>query len=167
MEKREMEKALNAYNPYFEELRRVSKAHDDYIDSLEQEKIEIIEKYGYDSPEMMNWYDVMAAAKEAKPYTDGARKAYWAWIKSVDNENEDVEMNDFLWDREVEDFVETLRAAGFDAFIYTNQSTSVMENVHAFEKYDCRLEGTATISRIEKYCGKLRTETIPGLWIRL
>ena len=38
-------------------------------------------------------------------------------------------MDDFLWEKEVTDFIETLRKAGIETFVYTNQSTAVMENL--------------------------------------
>ena len=50
-------------------------------------------------------------------------------------------MDDFLWEGEVHDFVEALREAGFSSFVYTNQRTAVMDNLHRFAAEGCRLEG--------------------------
>ena len=58
-------------------------------------------------------------------------------------------MDDFLWDREVADFVDTLRKAGFGSFVYTNQSTAVMENLHQFAVQGCGMEGLCMITRRE------------------
>ena len=72
-------------------------------------------------------------------------------------------MDDFLWDREVEDFTETLRKAGIGSFIYTNQSTAVMGNIHGFEAAGCRMEGLCKIERTERRFGENRTEEILGI----
>lgn len=53
------------------------------------------------------------------------------------------EKRSHLWDKEVKDFVDTLRSKGVDGFVYTNTSTAVMGNLAAFEKNGCRINGMA------------------------
>ena len=72
-------------------------------------------------------------------------------------------MDDFLWDWEVADFVDTLRRAGIDTFVYTNQSTAVMENLHAFAAEGCRLEGLCTITRRETRWGDEEPTGVQGI----
>ena len=55
------------------------------------------------------------------PYTQGAFKAYRAWAASVSRGNEEPELDDFLWEREVSDFIATLRAAGIESFTITDR----------------------------------------------
>ena len=76
-------------------------------------------------------------------------------------------MDEFLWDREVEDFVETLRKAGFQSFVYSNQSTAVMQNIHQFVAAGCTLEGPCTLVKKSKRWGEEGDEQILGLRFHL
>ena len=75
------------------------------------------------------------------PYTQGACKAYRAWAASVERGNEEPELDDFLWEREVSDFIATLRTAGIESFTITDRSTGLMENLHALAAEGCTMEG--------------------------
>ena len=100
---------------------------------------DLLDTYGWDSEELKAWYAEDKAA--AFPLAQGTSKAYRAWKTSLQRKEDEVEMNDFLWEREVPDFIEALRQAGIRTFVYTNQSTTVMENLHAFAAQDCAMEG--------------------------
>ncbi|MBQ1575389.1 MAG: hypothetical protein IIZ83_00380 [Oscillospiraceae bacterium] len=90
------------------------------------------------------YYDICTGDKS---YTEGHRKAWIAWDNSLHDGLDEIEMNDFLWEREVVGFCEALRAAGYTSFTYTNQSTAVMENIHAFAAAGCTMVGLATITK--------------------
>ncbi len=72
-------------------------------------------------------------------------------------------MDDFLWEKEVGDFIEALRTAGFQTFVYTNQSTAVMENLHQFAALGCRMEGLCTILRHESRWGDEESTEVMGI----
>ena len=72
-------------------------------------------------------------------------------------------MDDFLWDKEVRDFVEALRSAGLETFVYTNQSTAVMENLHAFAAEGCTMMGLCTITRQETRWGEEEPYEVQGI----
>ena len=72
-------------------------------------------------------------------------------------------MDDFLWDKEVGDFIEALRSAGIETFVYTNQSTAVMENLHSFAAQGCTLEGLCTITRQESRWGDEEPTEVMGI----
>ena len=119
---------LSRGNAVFEEMYRIGHDWEKAREERRQRKQEIIDTKGWDSEELKAWYAEDEAAKF--PFSQGANKAYRAWASSVCRREDEVEMDDFLWDREVSDFVDTLRRAGFATFVYTNQSTAVMENLH-------------------------------------
>ena len=81
------------------------------------------------------------------PYTDGQAKAYLAWITSVRNESSTFEVQDLPWDRDIHDFVETLRAAGISEFAVTDQSTALMRNLHQLVGEGCTMQGLCKVSR--------------------
>ena len=112
---------MNANNTYFENLKKIG--HDWEVARAERQarKQPIIDTYGWDSEELKAWY-----AEDAKfPFESGVSKAYRAWAQSLSRKEDEVEMDDFLWEKEVTDFIETLRKAGIETFVYTNQSTAV------------------------------------------
>jgi hypothetical protein len=76
-------------------------------------------------------------------------------------------MDDFLWEREVKDFINTLREAGITSFVYTNTSTAVMENLHAFAKEGCTMTGLCTITRQETRWGDEEPTEIQGIRFQL
>ena len=97
------------------------------------------------------------------PYTQGAFKAYRAWAASVERGNEEPELDDFLWEREVSDFIATLRAAGIESFTITDRSTGLMENLHALAAEGCTMEGLCMVGRIEPEWGHAKPEAVMGI----
>ena len=152
---------LNERNTHFENLRRLGQEYEEKRKALEEEKADLIEKYGWDSDEVNAWYDVRN--NMVYPVSQGACKAYRAWKNSLESGLDDVEMDDFLWDKEVGDFVETLRKAGIMSFIYTNQSTAMMDNIHDLEKEGCIMEGLCRREKTERGFGEERIIEVRGV----
>jgi len=134
-------------NAYFEELKRIGDEYQEAKAERQSRKKQIADIYGWDSEEMKAWYEEDKAA--TYPISAGACKAYRAWDNSIRYHENEVEMGDFLWDREVQDFVDTLKAAEITTFVYTNQSTAVMENLHQLAAAGCIMQGLCTITRRE------------------
>ena len=145
-------------NTYFDQLMKVAADYEAWEKDFESRRREIIDNDGWDTPD----YQALQDEKENHPYpiSSGACKAYRAWKYSTTDE---VEMNDFLWENEVEQFLEALSLAGISSFIYTNQSTAVMENLHAFVDNGCKVgEFTKRESK-----DRWHDETILGIRIYL
>ena len=85
------------------------------------------------------------------PYTSGAMKALYARAFSIDNGENELEMNEFTWSRENHDFIETLRKAGIKTFVVTNSGTSLLENLHAYAAEGCTMTGLCTITRHDRW----------------
>ena len=66
-------------------------------------------------------------------------KAYHAWRSNNENDTEEFEFNDFTWETETKDFIDTLRKAGIETMIITNASTALLENLHAYAAEGCTL----------------------------
>ena len=152
---------LNANNTYFENLKRIGHEYEAARVERQARKKQIIDSLGWDSDELKAWYEEDAAAKF--PFEQGAVKAYRAWASSISRKEDEVEMDDFLWDKEVADFIEALRSAGITSFVYTNQSTAVMENLHAFAAQGCTMTGLCTITRQETRWGDEEPVEIMGI----
>ncbi len=152
---------MNANNSYFLNLKRIG--HDWEAARVERQnrKQQIIDTLGWDSDELKAWYEEDAAAKF--PFESGVSKAYRAWTQSLSRKETELEMDDFLWNKEVRDFIEALRSAGIETFVYTNQSTAVMENLHAIAAEGCTMEGLCTITRQETRWGYEEPSEIMGI----
>ena len=148
---------LNMNNTYFENLRKIGEAYETIRRAHEEKKQAILNEFGWESEELKTWYE--EKKKMTYPIAAGACKAYRAWSQSVERETDEVEMDDFLWDREVKDFVEAMREAEIKSFIYTNSSTALMENMHQLAEEGCKMEGLVKIERAnywrepEEICG--------------
>lgn len=97
------------------------------------------------------------------PFPQGASKAYRAWAQSLSRKESELELDDFLWETEVADFVENLKKAGIDTFVYTNQSTACMENLHQLAAAGCKMEGLCTITRQESLWGDEEPSEVMGI----
>ena len=148
-------------NAFFQDMKRIGHEWEAARVERQERKQRIIDTHGWESEELEAWYAEDEAAKF--PFTGGANKAYRAWASSVNRQQDEVEMDDFLWDRDVEDFVDTLRKAGIRTFVYTNQSTAVMENLHGFAAAGCTMDGLCRIQRNERRWGTDEPEQVMGI----
>lgn len=148
-------------NTYFEGMKKAICEWNKAYNERKARKEEIIKTCGWDSDEMKAWVEENEAAKY--PYESGASKAYHAWMESVRFGEDELEMNDFLWEREVHDFVETLRAAGLKSFVYTNSSSAVMENIHALVAEGCKLDSLCVATRKDNCYGSGTETVMPGI----
>ena len=152
---------LNKNNTYFENLKKIGHAWETERAARQARKQPIIDTYGWDSEELKAWYAEDNAA--VFPFPQGACKAYRAWAQSLARKEDEVEMDDFLWEGEVTDFISTLREAGIETFVYTNQSTAVMENLHQFVAAGCTMQGLCTITRLESRWGDEEPYEVMGI----
>ncbi|MBO4819538.1 MAG: hypothetical protein J5528_05295 [Firmicutes bacterium] len=126
-------------NTYFEELLRSWKKYEDAKAERNKEREQIIKEKGWDSEELKAWKEREQSIPF--PYTDGQMKSYWAWRYTTENELDTFTINEFLWDREVENFGKALREAGIKEFIYTCTSTALMDNIHDLEACGWKMTG--------------------------
>lgn len=132
-------------NRYFEELYRLGCEYQKAKEAREEEKREIIDTKGWDSEEYKAWREREEGIRF--PLNGGQQRAFQAWRYTKENDLETFTMNDFIWDKDVADFAEALRQAGISEFLYTNQSTAVMDNIHDLEANGFRMAGLATFEK--------------------
>lgn len=141
-------------NTFFEELKKAGEEYGRQKEELKAKRDRIIESYGYGSDELKAWKEEEKAMQV--PYGQGAWKAYRAWM----NSDEILILDDFLWDREIKEFTDALQAAGITEFLYTNQSTALMENLHALAAAGWNFAGLETIEKTNHWG---ECETIKGI----
>lgn len=148
-------------NAYFETIRQIGHEHEEKRVKRQERKKQIIAAYGWESEELAAWYE--EDSKVTYPIPQGVCKAYRAWMGSISRQEDEVEMEDFLWPGDVQDFVDAFKAAGIKTFVYTNQSTAVMENLHQLVAAGCRMEGLCTITRRENRWGDEEPVEVQGI----
>ncbi len=152
---------MNTNNTYFENLKRIGHEYEAARVERKARKEQIIKTHGWDSEELKAWYAEDNAAKF--PFPQGTCKAYRAWASSISRKEDEVEMDDFLWEQDVADFVNALREAGIATFVYTNQSTACMENLHQLAAAGCTMQGLCTITRHENRWGDEEPYEVQGI----
>lgn len=165
-EEEEMTNTL-AGNEYMNHIRMQMvkcNAQDDEIDLA----VEAMKENGVD-PEAIKKVEKKLRSHIKFNFSNGEVKAYRAWNNTISNSPDAtvVEMNDFLWEREVAGFVLALRTAGLEKFYYTNHSTAVMENLHGFAAAGCKIGGMVTWEKDRGLITRHETETVLGLEIIL
>lgn len=147
-------------NEYFEKLMEIGCEFTKKQQAHESKKQDIINQYGWDSEELKAWYEEKDAIKW--PYSTGVSKAVRAWLYGTEQDGV-LQMDDYLWENEVHDFVDTFRKAGIKEFNFTNSSTGLMENIHWLEAEGCKLQGTCIIEKKEDCFGENMVKKIMGL----
>ena len=104
-----------------------------------------------------------AGNKTEYPYSSGEMKAFWVFRKRTENLNGEFEMDDFCWESECHDFIETLRRLGIAEFTVTATSTALMGNIHGYAAEGCTMQGLHTITKKEKRWGSDEHETVQGI----
>lgn len=127
-------------NELTKKLNEYDREHNAYEDSKEEAR-----KRGYEA--LMEWFE-NGPEKPEYPLTGGQAKAWGMWYW---NEREEMNFDDFVWENEAEDFIDTLRAAGVKTFTVTNHSTSLMENMHWFEQNGCKLLGLCEVEETDEW----------------
>ena len=153
---------LNANNAYFENLKKIGHDWEAARAERQARKQPIIDTYGWESEELKAWYD--EKNKMVYPVAAGACKAYRAWRYS---ETDEVIMDDFTWERERHDFIDTLRKAGIETLVVTNQSTGLMEDLHGYAAEGCTMLGLCTITKKSRRFGEETEEQIMGIRFQL
>lgn len=138
-------------NYCFNVMKRTSEMYEKIISTHEDKKESIIETYGWNSPEMGEWYRKYDEIKKNFLFKGGQRKAYRAWCSSVRWNHEIFVLDEFLWDNEVDDFIQTLKEAEIKEFAYMNSSTAVMDNIHGFINGGYDFAGLYEIQNKNKY----------------
>ena len=133
-------------NGYFQSMIEVEAEYNKANQEFDALKHKMREELGSDG--YYEW--VKEQEKPQYPFTSGQAKAlraiYWC-------ELDELEMDDHVWESEVEDFVDTLRKCEVGTFVVTCKSTALMENMHWYAQNGCKLVGLCEIEKPSHYLG--------------
>lgn len=121
-------------NKYFESMKDICEKYWSEVEKYKNEKTELVEQYGYDCPKLDEIYKKLKELKSENPYSRGEGKAMRAYSNSLILGLNDVVFSDSLWDDEIKDFVDSMKRAGVETFVYVDDSSAVMGNIHGIVK---------------------------------
>ena len=77
----------------------------------------------------------------------GAAPRIWReYDKARENGNELLDINDVVWDKDVETLVTTLQKYGIEKFTFSSGWSSAVDTAWLFQQNGCKLEGLVEIS---------------------
>ena len=100
---------------------------------------------------------------DASKVARGTMAAYWCYMNTIDYNSSELECRDMPWERDISDFVNTLREAGVETFAITEKSTSLLENLHALAELGCTIDCLCTVNRKRAY----GEEEVPAIRIKI
>lgn len=150
---------LNKNNPYFMELAEISRKWEADKKKRLDEKHAIMDQVGWETSELHAWYEREETFKY--PIPTGASKAWRAWRNTIREEREELLLETHLCDGEAAQFVEALRKAEIQSFIYADESTAVMRNIHELVAAGCTLDSLQVI--VKEGDEFTNTEEIPAI----
>lgn len=96
--------------------------------------------------------------KRGERYT----KVYRLYESAAERGNEYIDLNDVIWDKDVEDLISSLRENGVEYFTFSATWSSTVETSWLFLKNGCTLEGMVEINSQFKAFGNEEYEKIPA-----
>ena len=135
-------------NPLFKEMAAYVEWCETRRKALEAEKEEMLKaKVDWEDEKFVAVREKLNALK-ADPYGAGAWKAWRAvyWNENEKNPDE-LCVRDFCWEKELPDFVETLRRFGLREFVTIDSSTALMRTIHGLQDCGCEFTGTAIVDK--------------------
>lgn len=70
---------------------------------------------------------------------------FWAYRNSKENGNEFIDFNEVIWDYDIEEIAQTLKANDITEFTISSTFSSLIETLAAFEKHGISMAGLTTV----------------------
>jgi hypothetical protein len=97
---------------------------------------------------------VKAAEDRIDAMGDIAWKIWRAYEKSRDNENEILDFDDIIWDRDVEALAACMKENGIKAFTYSCRATDAVETLWLFKKAGCTIGEMVEVNLRKDFFGE-------------
>jgi hypothetical protein len=131
-------------NAYFESMYKTVCSYQEKKEAVKNKRSKLFDEEKYDEGTAL----VKAFEEEHPfPYTDGAMKAYWAYQNMNYHGADCFEVEDLPWKKDMKDFAETLRDAGIDAIVITDQSTGLMDGIYGLCENGWKMGVLKTVTR--------------------
>lgn len=133
-------------NTYFEQMRETAIAYNEAAAIRKEQRDALIEADDWDG---VKGFDEREKKAFPYPFTSGQNKALVEYDRSLRNGADALEIDDLPWDYELADFVKTLREAGIEEIVVTDESTGLMDGVYGLTALGCKMNGLKTVTRAD------------------
>lgn len=134
-------------NEYFENMRTVGTAFGEARELRRQKREEMVNKGDWDGVKEWDKYE-----KEhfPYPYTAGQCDAFRAYDMNLRAGSKGFfEVKELPWENDTKDFVETMKAAGIQKFLVTDESTALMRVLFELSENGCKVCRLRSFKRME------------------
>jgi hypothetical protein len=148
-------------NAYFESMYKEVRNYQEKKEAVRKQRSKLFDEEKYDEGTAL----MKAFEEENKfPYSDGAMKAYWAY-QNVNYRGADCfEVEDLPWPKDMKEFAETLKEAGIDAIVVTDQSTGLMDGIYELSANGWKMGSLRIVTRKDDcHFGTNEPETKNGI----
>ena len=129
-------------NTFFENMRNEGRTYEAAKELRKAEKKALMDADNWDAVKAWNERE---EREFPFPFTGGAMKAFNAYENTNYKHANAFLVTDLPWERDIPDFVETLREAGITEIAIADQSTSLMESLHTLAANGCQMTGLTKV----------------------
>lgn len=87
---------------------------------------------------------------------------FWAYRTSKETGNELIDFNEVIWDYDIEEIAQTLRANDITEFTISSTFSSLIETIAKFEELGCTLDGIVKVKERYTHFGSDEHALIPA-----
>ena len=91
---------------------------------------------------------------------------YWAYMKSIEAENELLDFNDVIWEHDIQPIVDTCNRVGITEFTISSNFTGLLKTMHELEKRGFKVVGIVEVRASYMDFEKQDKAIIPAVHIR-
>ena len=95
------------------------------------------------------------------------RTFYWAYIKTQETTNENLDFEDVIWESDVEGIIKNCKEFGLKEFTISSKFTNLIDILAEFEKQGAKLIGLTKVTTRFYACGTNQPEIINALKIEI
>lgn len=95
------------------------------------------------------------------------RTFYWAYIRTQETTNENLDFEDVIWESDVEGIIKNCKEFGLKEFTISSKFTNLIDILAEFEKQGAKLIGLTKVTTRFYACGTNQPEIINALKIEI
>ena len=100
-------------------------------------------------------------------FNDGINPTmYWAYMKSIDAENELLDFNDVVWEHDIQPIVDTCNKVGINEFTISSNFTGLLKTMHELDKRGFKVVGIKEVNATYMDYSRNKRAIIPAVHIR-
>lgn len=100
-------------------------------------------------------------------FNDGINPTmYWAYMKSIEAENELLDFNDVVWEHDIQPIVDTCNKVGITEFTISSNFTGLLKTMYELEKRGFKVVGITEVRASYMDFEKQDKAIIPAVLIR-